>query len=65
MTISPYLFFSGDCAEAFRFYQQVLGGDLEVMTNADTPPGVDQMPGSTPDQVMHASLTLPAALPPR
>ncbi len=62
MTISPYLFFSGDCAEAFRFYQQVLGGDLEVMTNADTPPGVDQMPGSTPDQVMHASLTLPDAL---
>lgn len=62
MTISPYLFFSGDCAEAFRFYKDVLGGELEVMTNADTPPGVDPMPGATPDQVMHASLTLHDAL---
>ena len=62
MSINPYLFYSGDCADAFRFYQQVLGGELQVMTNADTPPGVEQMPGATPDQVMHASLTLPDAL---
>jgi len=62
MSISPYLFFSGDCAEAFRFYQEVLGGELEVMTFADAPPDADQMPGATPDQVMHAALTLPDAL---
>ena len=62
MSISPYLFYSGDCAEAFRFYQSVLGGDLQVMTNADAPADVDQMPGAAPTQVMHAALTLPDAL---
>ena len=62
MSINPYLFFNGDCAEAFRFYQQVLGGDLHVMTNAEAPSDADSMPGAKPDQVMHASLTLPDAL---
>lgn len=62
MPINPYLFFSGNCAEAFRFYQAALGGELQIMTNADTPPGVDAMPGAKPEHVMHASLTLPDAL---
>jgi PhnB protein len=62
MTINPYVFFNGDCAEAFRFYQQVLGGDLQIMTNAEAPSDADSMPGAKPDHVMHASLTLPDAL---
>ena len=30
-TLDSYLFFNGDCAEAMRFYHQVLGGELEPM----------------------------------
>lgn len=58
MSFHPYLFFSGDCAAAFQRYHEIFGGDLQVMTNADLPEGVDRMPGAEPQHVMHASLTL-------
>lgn len=59
MSFHPYLFFSdGQCAEAFRHYHGVFGGELQVMTNADVPEGVDGMPGASPETVMHASIAL-------
>lgn len=58
MSFSPYLFFSGNCAEAFRRYEEIFGGEVNVMTFADVPDGTETMPGATPDQVMHASLKL-------
>ena len=34
----PYLAFNGNCADAMRFYERVLGGKLEVlMSGADSP----------------------------
>ena len=57
MTITPYLFFSGDCADAFARYHEVFGGDLQVMTHADLPEGAEPMPGAEPHHVMHAALT--------
>jgi PhnB protein len=56
MTITPYLFFSGDCAEAFARYHQIFGGELEVMTHAQLPEGAEPMPGAEPHHVMHAAL---------
>lgn len=29
-TITPYINFNGNCAEAFDFYHKILGGDLQV-----------------------------------
>lgn len=58
MSFHPYLFFTGDCAAAFKRYQEIFGGELQVMTNADVPEGVEPMPGAEPHHVMHASLTL-------
>ncbi len=58
MAFNPYLFFSGDCAEAFRFYHEVFGGQLDVMTHADLPPGAEPMPGAEAHHVMHACITL-------
>ena len=38
MQINPYLNFKGQCAEAFRFYEQCFGGNLEVlMTHGESP----------------------------
>jgi PhnB protein len=34
-TLSPYLNFNGNAAEAMRFYQSVLGGDLNIQTFGD------------------------------
>jgi PhnB protein len=56
MSFHAYLFFSGTCKEAFTKYQQIFGGELFVMTNADAPDG--GMPGASPDMVIHAALTL-------
>jgi uncharacterized glyoxalase superfamily protein PhnB len=30
MQFSPYLLFNGDCAEAFKFYEQTLGAGMCV-----------------------------------
>jgi len=54
----PYLFFSGDCREAFTRYHEVFGGDLSIMSNADAPEEA-RMPGAADDSVMHAALVLP------
>ena len=57
MSFHPYVFFSdGRCAEAFRRYHEIFGGELQVMTNADAPEGVDPMPGAEPHHVMHAAI---------
>lgn len=56
MAFNPYLFFSGNCREAFTRYKEVFGGELVVMTNADAPED-QRMPGVPGDTVMHAALT--------
>lgn len=56
MAFHPYLFFSGGrCREAMEFYQQVFGGELEVMTNGDAPEE-ERMPGAPLDAIMHSTL---------
>jgi len=55
--IAAYLSFNGNCAEAMRFYERVLGGKLEaLLTNAQTPVGNELPPGND-DRIMHAYLT--------
>lgn len=49
--LTPYLNFPGTAREAMTFYQQVLGGDLDVMTF-----GQYGMEGAGADGVMHAYL---------
>lgn len=59
LALDPYLTFDGNCADAMRFYQQTLGGQLDVMTFSQAPaPMCDQFPPGSGDRVMHACLTL-------
>jgi PhnB protein len=58
MSFSPYMFFSGNCAEAFQRYHTIFGGELQVMTHADLPEGAQPMPGAQPHHVMHAAIRL-------
>jgi PhnB protein len=54
----PYLNFNGNCAEAFRFYERVLGGKIEVLlTHADSPVAA-QVPPEWKDRVLHARLVV-------
>jgi PhnB protein len=56
MEIAPYLLFLGNCKEAFKFYQEVLGGELNVMTYGQSPEAA-KMPQAMRDQVIHARLS--------
>ena len=56
MAFHPYLFFSGNCREAFTRYQEVFGGDLVLLPMSDMPS--DQAPpADQADLIMHAALT--------
>jgi PhnB protein len=55
----PYLAFNGNCAEAVRFYERVLGGKLEVLMSGADSPMAAQMPKEFADRIMHARLVLP------
>jgi PhnB protein len=56
MQINPYLSFNGNCAEAFAFYAQVLGGEvLAMMTHAGTPMEA-HVPPEWVGKIMHARM---------
>lgn len=67
MNINPYLFFDGNCREAFEFYSQCLGIDIKaMMSTSDMPaeagaesPQMDCAgQPATSDKIMHACLDL-------
>lgn len=56
MSFDPYLFFGGNCREAFTRYQEVFGGELMVITMSEAP-DAEEVPPEQADLVIHASLT--------
>ena len=58
MKWNAYLTFGGNCAEAFRYYERVLGGKIvALVTHADMPAEAQgQMPPSYKNLIMHARL---------
>lgn len=56
MAFRPYLFFGGNCREAFARYQEIFGGELTLVTMADVP-GEEPPPGMA-DVIIHAALTI-------
>ena len=58
-SITPYLVFDGNCADAMRFYERVLGGKLErMMTFGDMPAGDSKPQPDTANRIAHARLDL-------
>jgi PhnB protein len=55
-SVSTYLFFDGNCAEAMRFYERILGGKLDLLTHADSPEAGQTPPGME-NRIMHARLS--------
>jgi PhnB protein len=56
--LNAYLGFDGNCAEAMRFYERVLGGKIEMMMTCAQSPMRDQVPPGNEDRVMHARLAI-------
>ncbi len=71
MQVNPYLFFDGNCREAFTFYAQCLHAEVKAMmpvadmpadaTAEDAQNGCAAQPGSG-DKIMHACLELDGSL---
>jgi PhnB protein len=57
MQSNTYLFFDGECQAAFKFYEQCLGGKIEMMTYGDAPVS-EEIPSEQRDRIMHANLTV-------
>lgn len=56
MQIATYLNFDGNCEEAFRFYERLLGGRIESILSHGDSPIADQVPEAWHPRVMHARL---------
>jgi PhnB protein len=56
LKLSPYLNFNGNTAEAMKFYQSVLGGELSMQTFGDV--NMARSPKEK-DLILHARLTNP------
>ena len=62
MSLNTYLFFDGNCREAFEHYRAVFGGDfLMLRTYADAPAGTD-VPEAEKGRIMHVSLPVGSAV---
>ena len=57
MAFRPYLFFGGNCRDAFTRYQEVFGGELTLLTMKDVP-GENAAPPEAADMIIHAALTI-------
>ena len=57
--LNAYLTFPGNCAEAMRFYAQVLGAELRALMTYGEAPGSEQIPPGNADRIMHAYLVHP------
>ncbi len=58
MQMNPYLIFDGQCAAAFKFYEQCLGAKTATMMTYGESPMAEQTPPEQRGAVMHARLTV-------
>lgn len=58
MKLTTYILYSGNCAEALRFYEQHLGGKILTMTTyGDNPGAIAANPGLE-NSVLHARIVI-------
>lgn len=60
MHIEAYVFFNGNCEEAFTFYQSALGGELNL-NRYEGSPMESQLGAGDKQKIMHASLVADGA----
>jgi PhnB protein len=58
MQVNAYLTFEGNCEEAFRFYEKLLGGKIIAMLPHKGSPMECQFPADWQNKIMHARMTV-------
>jgi PhnB protein len=57
MKLNPYLFFNGNCEEAFKLYAELLNGKIEMMMPHRGSPAEAHVGPEWQDKIMHARLS--------
>jgi PhnB protein len=56
--LNPYLFYSGNCEAAFKYYEKVLGAKIELMLRSDeAPESMPPQPGFE-KKIMHGRMSI-------
>jgi PhnB protein len=58
MQMASYIFFNGNCEEAFKFYEKALGGKIESMMPHEGSPAESSVPKEWAKKIMHARLVV-------
>jgi len=58
MKLLTYLNYGGNCAQAFRFYEEHLGGEIKMMMKHGEMPGASDVPPEWSDAILHARIDL-------
>ncbi len=56
--LNPYLFYNGNCEAAFKYYEKVLGGKIQMMLRSDEAPESMPAPAGWEKKIMHARMTI-------
>jgi PhnB protein len=56
MAFHPYLFFGGNCRDAFTRYQEIFGGELVLLPMSEAP-SEEPVPAEMADVILHAALS--------
>jgi PhnB protein len=54
--LHTYLNYGGNCEDAFRFYEQYLGGKITLMMQHGDQPAGSQLPAEWNGKVLHAKV---------
>ncbi len=58
MKLNTYLNYGGNCAQAFRFYEEHLGGKITMMMTHGEQPGGATVPPERQKDILHARITV-------
>jgi PhnB protein len=58
MQFNVYLYFNGQCEEAFKFYEKILGGKIEMMMPHEGSPAEKEVPSEWQKKILHARMTI-------
>jgi PhnB protein len=58
MRLNTYLNYGGNCAEAFKFYEEHLGGKIGMIMKHGDMPGPSKVIPGMEDTVLHATITI-------
>jgi PhnB protein len=62
MKLDIYLNYKGNCEQAFRFYEQHLGGKITSMTTHGENPGPSNVPADWNKAILHARIEIGGAV---